>query len=166
MKNKKSDRFGCVLCALPREPVQNSAAKMASATIHLSSARPTSSRLTRFSLVHEPLAHLRREAVSQAPRSSPASAGSNERPAALFINGFALGMGNSPVQTRPGGCCNAPARTLFQSIDMACPSSLAHRSWGFLFGRCFSCVCSPSPHRTAGGPRKLVLGVASAMGNN
>ena len=25
---------------------------------------------------------------------------------------------------------------------------------------------SPSPHRTAGGPRKLVLGVASAMGNN
>ena len=25
---------------------------------------------------------------------------------------------------------------------------------------------SPSPHRTAGGPRKLVLGMASAMGNN
>jgi len=26
--------------------------------------------------------------------------------------------------------------------------------------------CSPSPHRTAGGPRKLVRGMASAMGNN
>ena len=25
---------------------------------------------------------------------------------------------------------------------------------------------SPSPHRTDGGPRKLVLGMASAMGNN
>jgi hypothetical protein len=55
------------------------------------------------------------------------------------------------------------------AIEMYC--SCSHTLNKTLFGhhRCESLESrrsSPSPHRTAGGPRKLVLGMASAMGNN
>ena len=56
---------------------------------------------------------------------------------------------------------------LGQLMYLRGPNTEIHLSFGLaarvrlVFSR-----SSPSPHRTAGGPGKLVLGVASAMGNN
>ena len=56
---------------------------------------------------------------------------------------------------------------LGQLMYLRGPNTEIHLSFGLaarvrlVFSR-----SSPSPHRTAGGPRKLVRGVASAMGNN
>ena len=56
---------------------------------------------------------------------------------------------------------------LGQLMYLRRPNTEIHLSFGLAARVCLVLSrCSPSPHRTAGGPRKLVLGMASAMGNN
>ena len=67
----------------------------------------------------------------------------------------------------PRGVIFGLCAVLGQLMYLRGPSTEIQLSFGLAARVCvvFS-RSSPSPHRTAGGPRKLVLGMASAMGNN